>query len=110
MLDRLAPSAHGLRIFVEPLLRRLDNMLVLPSRDTALLARGALILDGASPARVRPVAAQLLSVLLGGEVVLEALAGRAAIDILVGQIDEVLLAEPSFRLRARRHRLRQRHR
>ncbi len=48
--------------------------------------------------------------LLGGEVVFEALAGRTAIDVLRRQIYKVLLAEAALRLRARRQRLRQRHR
>src|SRR5260221_3659563 len=39
----------------------------------------------------------------------ELLASRAAIDILLRQIDEVLLAKATFRLRARRHRFGQRH-
>src|SRR5215475_13032553 len=34
---------------------------------------------------------------------------RAAVDILCGQIDEILLAEPAVGLRARCHRLRHRH-
>src|SRR5437660_4591832 len=38
------------------------------------------------------------------------LARRAAIDILSRQISEILLAETAIRLRARCHRLRQRHR
>jgi hypothetical protein len=109
VLDRLTPLTHRLRVLVETTLHRLDDMLVLPSRDPALLARGALILDSAGPARVRPIATQLLSVLNGREVVFEMLAGGAAVDVLFGQIDEVLLAEAAVRLRARRHRLRQCH-
>ena len=46
---------------------------------------------------------------LGSEGILEFLARRAAIDILLRQIDEVLLAKATFRLRARGHRLGQRH-
>ena len=45
-------------MLVEPLLDGLENMLVLPTGDPALLARGAAILDGASPADIGPVAAQ----------------------------------------------------
>ena len=96
MLDRLAPLAHGLRVRLETLLYGLDDVLMLPSRDPALLARGALVLDRAGSARVGPIATQLLSVLRGSEVVLEVLASRAAVDILLGQIDEVLLAEAAF--------------
>jgi hypothetical protein len=60
-------------------------------------------------AGVRPVAAHLLPVFLVGIVEFELLVGGAAIDILLRQIDEVLLTEAAFRLRARRHRFGQRH-
>jgi len=56
MLDRFAPLAHLLRVFVEPPLDSLKNMFVLPAGDPALLAGGALILDGAGVAGGRPVA------------------------------------------------------
>ena len=58
MLNRFAPLAHLLRMLVEPLLDGLKKMLVLPAGDTALLARGALILNGASLAGRGPVAVQ----------------------------------------------------
>jgi flavorubredoxin len=41
MLNSFTANPHGLRIFIEPLLHRFDNMLVLPSRNAALFARGA---------------------------------------------------------------------
>jgi hypothetical protein len=44
-----------------------------------------------------------------GIIKLQFLTGRAAIGILRWQIDEVLLAEAAFRLRARRHRFGERH-
>ncbi len=47
MLDRLAPLAHLFRMLVEPALHRLENMLMLPSGDPPLPARGAAVLDGA---------------------------------------------------------------
>ena len=50
MLNRLAPRAHLFRMFVEPALHRLKNVLVLPSGDPALLAGGAAVLDGAANA------------------------------------------------------------
>ena len=46
MLDRLAARAHGLGIFVEPLLHRLENVLVLPSGNTALGSFRAFRLSG----------------------------------------------------------------
>jgi hypothetical protein len=47
MLDRLTARAQGIRIFVEPLLYGLDNLLVLPPRDTTLFGRRALSFDWA---------------------------------------------------------------
>jgi hypothetical protein len=68
-----------------------------------------LLLDGAGAAGVGHVTVQLLPVLHGGEGVLQPLRGRAAIDVLVRQIDEVLLAKAAFQFSARCHRLGQRH-
>ena len=110
MLDRLATRAHRIRIFIEPLLHRLDHVLVLPARNSTLLACRALALDRAGAARIGPVAPHTLPVLLGSEIVSQCLAGRAAVDILRRQIDEILLAETALRFRSRRHRFRQRHR
>src|SRR6202790_419106 len=42
MLNRLAPTAHGLGILIQPLLHGFDNVLMLPSRDPAFFARSAL--------------------------------------------------------------------
>src|SRR5271154_7346751 len=109
MLNRLAPTAHGLGILIQPLLHGFDDVLMLPSRDPAFFARSTLLLDGAGAASVGHVTTQLLSVFHGGEGVLQPLSGRAAIDVLVRQIDEVLLAKAAFQFSARRHRLWQRH-
>jgi hypothetical protein len=38
VLGGLAPHAHSTRIFVEPVLHRLQHILVLPARDAALRA------------------------------------------------------------------------
>ncbi len=64
MLDGFAPLAHLFRMLVEPLLDGLENMFVLPAGNPALLARGALILDGAPLAGSGPVAAQGQSLFL----------------------------------------------
>ena len=52
MLDRLAPLAHLFRMFVEPALHCIENVLMLPSGDPSLLAGGAAVLDGAALAGV----------------------------------------------------------
>ena len=98
MLNRLAPLAHLFRMFVEPALHRLKNVLVLPSGDPALLAGGAAVLDGAVLAGVGPVAAQDQSVFLGRVVVGEPFAGRTDVNVLLRHVAEVLLAKAPFRL------------
>src|SRR5262245_23338966 len=109
MLDRLASRAHGIRIFVEPYLHRLDNFLVLPPRDATLSSRRALSFDWAGMARIGPITAKLLAVLLSRKTVREFLTRRADIDVLLRLIDKILLAEPACRFRAGCHRFRQRH-
>ncbi len=83
-------------MFVEPLLDGLKNFFVLPARDPMLLARGALVLDGTSPANIGPVAVQGPSLFHVCIVVNQALAGRATIDIVFGQVDKVLLTNPTI--------------
>jgi hypothetical protein len=55
MLDRLTARTHGIRIFVEPFLHGLDNLLVLPPRDATLPSRRALIFDCTGTARISPI-------------------------------------------------------
>src|SRR5947209_9678136 len=89
MLDCLTALAHRLWVLVEPPLHGFEHVFMLPPRDAALLSRRATILDRTAAARVGRIAAQLLPMFLGSEGVLEFLAHRAAIDILLRQIDEV---------------------
>src|SRR3954470_13308633 len=91
MLDCLTALAHRLWVLVEPPLHGFEHVLMLPPGDAALLSRRATILDRATAARVGRIAAQLLPMFLGSEGIFEFLARRAAIDILLRQIDEVLL-------------------
>ena len=53
--------------------------------------------------RICPVAPQLLPLFLVGVVVFELLSSRTAIDILIAEIDEVLLAETALCLNAGCH-------
>ena len=87
-------------MFVEPLLDSLKNVLVLPASDPALLARGAVMLDGASLAGIGPVAAQAQSLFLVGIVVDQAFTGRADVNILGCHVDKVLLAKPTLGVNA----------
>jgi len=48
VLNRLAPLPHLFRMFVEPALHCLENVLMLPSRDPSLLAGSTALLDGAA--------------------------------------------------------------
>src|SRR6516165_9159473 len=96
VLGGLTPHAHGFRVLVKPPLHGLRDMFVLPARDAALLALGALRLHSAALTCVRPEAAQSQSPLNGREVVFEMLPSRTTIDILAGDIDKVLFAEPAF--------------
>src|SRR6516165_3037124 len=109
MFDGLAALAHGLRVLVEALLDGLQHMLMLPARDPSLLAGRAARLKHTVAARVGPIAPQLLPVLFVRAVVLQLFASRAAINILVAEIDKILLAEATLGLNARGQRFRKRH-
>jgi hypothetical protein len=77
-------------------------MLMLPTRDAALLGRRTLALDRAALARCcRPVTAQRHSVLDVGVMIGQQLAGWAAVDVLIRQVGELLFAEPALRLGVR---------
>ncbi len=89
MLDRFAARAHGLRIFIEPLLRNFENVLVLPAFDDALLCFRALRLERAFTAGIRRIMPFLAASLFCW----------AAIDVLAGQIDKILPAEAGTVLR-----------
>jgi hypothetical protein len=75
-------------MFVEPALHRFENMLMFPAGDPAVYCRCATALERAGPAGVGPIAAQSQPVFDVGVVVLQPLAGRTAIDVLLRQIDE----------------------
>src|SRR5215475_3673392 len=104
MLDRLTARAHSIRIFVEPFLHGLDNLLVLPSCDATLSSRRALSFDCTGTARISPITVKCLAVLLSRIAILQFLTRRAAIDIFIGQINKVLLPKAAFRLGTGSHR------
>jgi predicted ATPase len=56
VLGGLLPRAHSVRIFVEPLLHRLEYVLVLPARDAAPRAWRTLAFKRAIPAGIGPIA------------------------------------------------------
>lgn len=57
VLDGLPALAHGLRVLVEPPLDIFEKVFVFPAGDATLFSCGAFVFDGASLARVGPVAA-----------------------------------------------------
>ena len=71
---------------------------MLPSGDPSLLTGGATILDAAAMAGFGRVAAQDQSIFRCGEGVSEAFARGTNVNVLLGHVAEVLLAEASFRL------------
>src|SRR6266481_7232441 len=107
MLHSLAAHTHLVRIAIEPRLHGLEDGFVFPTRDPALLASRALALQRARLTGGRPIAAQCLAVLLVCITIGQPLTGGTKIDIVLGDIDEVLLAEPPFGLGTRGHRLRE---
>ena len=69
MLDGFTPLLHLLRMLVEPLLDDIKDVFMFPAGNSALLGRGAAILDGAYPADRGPVAPQAQpSFLVGVEI------------------------------------------
>src|SRR3984893_19172360 len=86
MLHRLAPLAHLLWMLVESALYCLENMLMLPTADAPLLARGATVLDGAALASIDRVATQNQSIFLGCEGVGEPFAGRTNANVLLHEV------------------------
>ena len=78
MLDGFAAHTHGLRVLIEPRLRGLDDVFVLPAFDAALVGRCALILERACAARFGQVNPHFLAMFISGEVVRQLLAGQAA--------------------------------
>src|SRR3954454_25209706 len=98
MLDHLPQPAHRLQVRIEPALHRLQHCFMLPAGDTAVQARGAAARERSGMADRGPIAAQSQSTLDIAVVVSELLARRTAVGVLLGQVDEVLLAEAAISL------------
>jgi hypothetical protein len=80
----------------------------LQSFDAALVGRCAPILERAGAAHLRQVNPHFLASFISGELVRQLLAGRAAIDIVLGQINKIRFPKTTCRLGARGLRLGQR--
>ncbi len=100
MLDGSAADTHVLGRAIQSLLHGVNHCFMFPAPDAALLAGGALVLECASSAVGSPIFVDVQTLLDRGEAPGQSLAGGAAIDVVIGDIDEVLLAEASIGLGA----------
>src|ERR1700674_1035975 len=100
VFDGRAADAHALRRAVQPVLHGVDDGLMLPALDPALLAGRALGFQRTLGALARPVAVQGHSLLRRREAPGQTLVGRTAIGVLFRDVDEVLFAEPARSLRS----------
>src|SRR5262249_45157255 len=90
-----ATHAHRLRVLIETLLHGFEQVFVFSSCDPAFVTCRAARFEGTARTCRRPIATQRLAVFLVRVPVGQLLTCRAAVDILCGQIDEILLAEPA---------------
>jgi hypothetical protein len=70
--------------FVEPFLRGLDNLLVLPPRNATLPSRRALSLNRTCVARIDPMV-KLLAMLLSRKAIFKFLTRRAATNVSIAK-------------------------
>ncbi len=97
VLDGSPSDAHGLGRAVEPGLHGVDHCLMLPA-GAPLLGRGALRLEGSSPgSSTGSSGGGGLALFDGGHAAGQQLSRRAAVDILLGDVDEVLLCRSGRR-------------
>src|ERR1019366_8282260 len=106
VFDGGAADAHGVGSAVEAILHGVDHRLMLPALDPARLFAGrASVLQRTHVALGRPVDVQVHAVFHRGEAAGQPLASRTAIGVVLGDVDEVLLAEPALGLGAGGERL-----
>ncbi len=78
-------------MLIEPALHHLENVLMLPSLDPSLVALGAVVLDGTVPASLGRVAVHDQAFFLARVGVGKPFTGRTNVNILLGDVAEVLL-------------------
>jgi hypothetical protein len=100
MLGCLATLAHCDRVPVEALLYGLEHILMLPARDSSLLASGAALFDSSALTSVGPVTEQNRPILLLC-VVVGASLRQDKRNVFLSHVAEVLLAEAPLCLNAR---------
>jgi len=101
--DCLTPVTHLLRMLVESALDPLKHMLMLPTRDPALAGRRAFGLESTGQTGRRPIATHPLAYFFARKTIGQPLAGRAEINIVLGDIGKILLAKAALGLGARGH-------
>ena len=98
MLHGGPADPHGAGVAIQAHLHGLEHRLVLPSAHPPHRTCRALGLQAAGSARPGPVFVHQQSCFFRGEAPGQPLAGGTAVDVLLGQIDEVLLAEATLGL------------
>ena len=106
----LATLSHGLWVCIESLLHRLEQMLMLPSRNPPLWPGRTSRFERTILTDCGPVTPQHLAVFFVCVAIRQSLPSWTAIGVLPWQIRKVLLTEAPFGFGARRLRLRQRYR
>ncbi len=105
MFDGSPSDGHCIGSFVQAPLRCLYDRLVLPARDTAIVARRALGFHRAIGTRAGPVAANLQAAFLAREPIDRALPRWTLGLIIASDVDEIVLAEAPLGFRSGGHRL-----
>src|SRR5258708_37971793 len=90
MLDGSAADTHALGRAIQSLLHGVDHCFMFPAPDAALLAGGALDLEGASSAVGSPIFVDVQALLDRGEAPGQSLAGGGRVDVRMREISEML--------------------
>lgn len=109
MLDRAAPQGHRIGIAAQAPTHLVDQVLMLPTGDAALLAAGAAVPDRTILTLVGPVTADLQAAFLPRVAVSQVAPGGAAVDIPLRVVEEVGLHEHALAAVAGGFRARHRH-
>src|SRR5262245_50288681 len=105
MFDGASSQRHRLRLPIEPTLHCLQDRFMLPACDAAIVARGAARFEWAPWTCRWPVLVDGQAVLHRREAVDGTFARRTLVLVILGDVDEVRLAEATLRLGIGGHRL-----
>jgi len=87
---------HRIRHPVQSLLGSFQYRLMFPSRDSSIIARGALGFNGATRTGTASVAMQLHAMLLAGEAIDRTLSSRTQVFVIPRNVDEVCSVEAAM--------------